>query len=65
VVSAADLLAEGAEPRSLDFLTGTEKIGDDALSALHESKEVLHLCRKLQTARTPGGAATRRPWRVA
>lgn len=30
-VSAADLLADGSEPRRLDFATGTEVVGDGAL----------------------------------
>jgi hypothetical protein len=31
-LSPADLLPDGSEPRRLDFLSGTEKIGDEALS---------------------------------
>jgi hypothetical protein len=35
-VSAADLLPDGSEPRRLDFVTGTEMVGDEAL------RDVLH-----------------------
>jgi len=31
-ISAVDLASVGSEPRRLDFTSGTEKVGDEALS---------------------------------
>lgn len=38
-VSAADLLADGSEPRRLDFESGTEKVGDEALRVAQDLED--------------------------